>query len=1258
MSLTAEKNILKEIRGIKAEMKLHDTAAKYQAKIDIEKQVQVENRAQIAGLRKQIVELETGLKKLDVAEKIEKNSGTRVPVDQLVRKEVQVRREDGPYLKRDELESRFPVVVELDGRFYKVRIYGAQADVDSCAATVEVIASAEIEKSDLTELEAKVVAKNMEAFQAITKMHLVNFTINRRQLTLRGTKEAISASLDGIKKLASGQKVIKLESNMVSTIIGKKGVTITGMESKFSVVCKVSEKLLAPMLTISGPAVQVAKCAADYMTLIEENRIHEIEVEVDAQVVPYIFGKGGTRIRQMQVDSKARIDVPRGGSVIKIKGTKSQAAAAKALVEAAASQWEKENMSMTITADQMHALASNRAVLDALRPEVPECKVNPVYRANELKLRGSEEDVTAMRKVLDAWLAGLVIVKLKMHAEVTGKVIGSKGDVVNRIQKESKAAVKVEDELVTISGSKEAVALAKAQVDEILKVNQIAEVSVPVSYVGNFIGKGGEGVKKFQEEHSVAVDFPRKRDKSAPQQTVFLRGEAAPVVAAAKLLKQQVETFEKENKDIRLYPAVMGTVIGSKGAQIKKLEEESGCKLRCDSSSGLISIRGPEEAIPKAEALIIELVGAPAVMTDDSAEPERLPVPAGYIKHVVGRKYAVVHQLMKDHNVVIIVPRGKDVAHIDILGKPDAVKSAKAAILQLLDEVVRVKDTMDIHTKMLTNVFGDRMQELNRLRAAGVRIVVKQHEEHTKVSVVTIEGQRSAFQLAFTALKAAKAGNAMRSVRVLKAHLGSLRSSDRNLQRIEKEFGCKIQIDDASSSIIIVGRINDVGSAQRNVRVMLGFCYENSYDSRVLPASYMGVLFAKKAEILNNFERTHAKANPSFDRPTRVMALCGDAADLKAATDALDAILLEHSKENGEVSFNDATLIPFICGARFSTMNKVKEDCGCTRIDIDREQLVVQIRGPADSVVKAKAAVEALLLKASKERKTIPIDSAMVPTLIGKKGANIQAMEKEFECRIKVSRETRSVQLRGSEENIARACARIEEMKAALAKQYAEVEIDREMVPSLIGAKGATIQRLEKELGCRINVSKDSGTVVLRGGSEEKIEAARLHIEQLKKEFEERFAAEEAAREQRAKEEAEAWEVKKQAQKAANQKQDGDSKEMDNGHSEPVKREYASVPVGASSQDAHMSKNAKRRQRRRKKKNGTSQSAMDMLMGKTTTAGSNTKRGAKRGAGSAPAVSEAMQLLGLDAPSPPPGFEEPDAAEQYYSSSSGYTLRL
>merc|ERR1740130_2571694 len=354
-------------------------------------------------------------------------------------------------------------------------------------------------------------------------------------------------------------------------------------------------------------------------------------------------------------------------------------------------------------------------------------------------------------------------------------------------------------------------------------------------------------------------------------------------------------------------------------------------------------------------------------------------------------------------------------------------------------------------------------------------------------------------------------------------------------------------------------------------------------------------------------------------------------------------------------------------------MNKVKDDRGCSRIDSDRIQLVVQIKGPSESVEKAKAAVEALLENAQKQQCSVPIETSMVPQLIGKKGANIQAMEKEFECRINVSRGSRTVQLRGPEENIARARARIEEMREALAKQQCEIEIDPEMVPSLIGARGATIQALEKELGCRINVAKDSGVVVVRGAAEDKIENARLRIEAFKRDFEERKAADQAEREAQDEENEAKWQAQRE-ERAATQTQQY-SEPMGNGHQSdeaPQAKQYSSVPIGGASSQyssaAHVSKNAKRRQRRRHRKDGTNMSAMELLMGSATaeastvTSSKATATSRRSSRNSQPELSEAMQLLGL-ATSAPPGFEaeeeeEEDAADKFYASNSGYTLRL
>ena len=61
------------------------------------------------------------------------------------------------------------------------------------------------------------------------------------------------------------------------------------------------------------------------------------------------------------------------------------------------------------------------------------------------------------------------------------------------------------------------------------------------------------------------------------------------------------------------------------------------------------------------------------------------------------------------------------------------------------------------------------------------------------------------------------------------------------------------------------------------------------------------------------------------------------------------------------------------------------------------------------------------------------------------------------------------------EEAIAAAKAKIEALQEVAAKQRCLISIDAELVPAIIGRKGAMIQQLERETGCRINVDRSAG---------------------------------------------------------------------------------------------------------------------------------------------------------------------------------------
>merc|ERR1719450_1603698 len=158
--------------------------------------------------------------------------------------------------------------------------------------------------------------------------------------------------------------------------------------------------------------------------------------------------------------------------------------------------------------------------------------------------------------------------------------------------------------------------------------------------------------------------------------------------------------------------------------------------------------------------------------------------------------------------------------------------------------------------------------------------------------------------------------------------------------------------------------------------------------------------------------------------------------------------------------------------------------------------------------------IVALFEAAERRQCLIDIDPDMAPSLIGKKGATIRALESEFGCRININRGEGQVRLRGDEEKLAAAKARIEEMKQEYAEQAAAREKetcsipieDPDHIPLIIGSKGATIRRIQDESGCnRIDINRDAMTVTIRG-PEETVEKAKEILEAL---FEERRAEKE-----------------------------------------------------------------------------------------------------------------------------------------------------
>ena len=143
-------------------------------------------------------------------------------------------------------------------------------------------------------------------------------------------------------------------------------------------------------------------------------------------------------------------------------------------------------------------------------------------------------------------------------------------------------------------------------------VDEIAETIPCVGFEGRIIGKGGEQIKKIQRETGARITIDREKG------VCVVSGSAEQVVLASESVRDAMKSsgggggssFVAGNSSSHGAPpeaeatihvsGFEGKIIGKGGEQIRKLQSESGARIKIDSTDGTAVVRGLRAAVEKA----------------------------------------------------------------------------------------------------------------------------------------------------------------------------------------------------------------------------------------------------------------------------------------------------------------------------------------------------------------------------------------------------------------------------------------------------------------------------------------------------------------------------------------------------------------------------------------------------------------------------------------------------------------------------------
>ncbi|KAL5252053.1 hypothetical protein ACHWQZ_G015010 [Mnemiopsis leidyi] len=695
------------------------------------------------------------------------------------------------------------------------------------------------------------------------------------------------------------------------------------------------------------------------------------------------------------------------------------------------------NATATISIPKEHhknIIGKNRSKIEQIQKDTGTQITIPPQGKNDdnIKIEGSKEGIEKamfdLRRISDDQYArhrDSVIISRKFYPWIKG---GRKNDKLEELQKETGCRINVppyqaENEEIIVTGEKDKVI---ACIDLLQKKSKEMEenfshIQVEIRQTQHMYIKRGNGIQDIFEKTSVWVEIP-----SDGSSTIRLYGLEDSLSPALSLL------FEKANSiktcDVECPAWLLKYVIGKNGENIRSLSEKfPKTTINCQSEKNIITVDAPAEEYDAARAEITKLVDE-LIQTRSRAV---IKIDHKIHKHLIGKAGSNINKIKSDTGVNIKIPQ-EEGQEIEIVGPPDGVAKARE---MLLEQAKRIENEASVELKIEQKwhrlLIGTKGESIQKIRVKYPEVQVSFPTASSKApdcDKVSLRGPRKDVEEVSNMLK--------KQLNVI----------------VDENFTMKVPILKNHHRYII-------GKGGVNIRKVK--------------------------------EETNTRIDlPSENADSDLIVITGKKADVDLARKKLLAIQSELEDIYEEEIHIDPKLHNTLIGAKGRIIRSIIDESGSVQVrfpSADNPSEKVSIRGEKADVLKAK---EKLLSMAhEKELESycveIPAKADYHRFLIGKKGANVQKLKKEFGVNYAFPRsddkDQDTITIMGRREQVEKAAANLRESIKELENTAEdEIQIDGEYFKKVTSR--STIDQMTSELGgIKIVPRPSSNTIKISG---------------------------------------------------------------------------------------------------------------------------------------------------------------------------------
>ncbi|KAK5661973.1 hypothetical protein OQA88_10084 [Cercophora sp. LCS_1] len=504
----------------------------------------------------------------------------------------------------------------------------------------------------------------------------VEIQVQDGKVELKGPKAKAEAAKAHILSLGRQLQdetthILKIEPKYHRELIGAQGAQINRLQTRYKVLIffprtakatkdddsaeatsdagKPRRQQAPDEVIVRGPKKGADEARDEILSLLQylKDNSFTASVTVQQKQLPSLIGSGGAVLDQLRQSTGARVDIPSARDTadglveIQIKGTKTQVAAAKKILDEKKAVFD-DTVTKTIEVDRKYhktligAGGSNlrdivvKAGGSDDRRELARAIQFPKQDAdgNTIKVEGRTDVVEKIIAQIQEFVAAResqVTEVLEVPQEKHRSLIGRGGDIKRGLETQFKVSIDIPRQGsgqtgVKITGQSADVAKAKAHIEELVKEQQGETIQVPRA-LHHAVSNNGQFFRKLKSDHQVTVDhagqaIPAKVTPTNTRANVgalplitddadaaadvhswsvvdttsseegdipwVLRGTVENVEKAKKAIEAAIEQAKKQTATGYLIlpdPKTYRYVIGQGGSKVNSIRKQSGCKI-------------------------------------------------------------------------------------------------------------------------------------------------------------------------------------------------------------------------------------------------------------------------------------------------------------------------------------------------------------------------------------------------------------------------------------------------------------------------------------------------------------------------------------------------------------------------------------------------------------------------------------------------------------------------------------------------------